>query len=267
MPKRDQRALARSIAIDRVLRFLEGRQHGLLVSEISLVGLLFFRLDVRVDAAAVEDRPHDRTEPELPEIARRKQVAQMVAGEGDAREQVEFGIEVGGGDSDLRRRRGELTLGGADIGTPAQQVGRKTDRERRRRRRQGRGRVELRCQFFRLLAQQDRNRMLGGPGIGFERGNLRFGGRDLRLRRVDVELGDKACFALGRRQREQHVLARDLGLQNLDARLGGAERAVVVGDLGGKRDFTIMHLPHRRVARSLRCLDGAAAATEDVDLP
>ena len=199
---------------------------------------------VRVDAAALEDRPAYRRPYGTVEVALPEELVNLDRLHPEISVDVELREPERFRDSDLRRLRGELALCGAHVGTRANHV------ERNLRDLLGREKpvaVGADLKFVvagtRNVPREDGNRVEQPLLLREKRRNRRKRLVDDVLRLVDGELvtdtGVEARLQdVVRLRLEDEVRARDR-----DALLGRAELYVFAPHLGGERDPGVLETP------------------------
>ena len=110
-----------------------GLEHHLLIFQRPLLESGVLDANVVDQPSVVEDVPLERR----PDVAGQRSRLEQVAESGGIQEDVarngECGIQFGDGDPDLGALGGHLAFGAADVGTPAEQIGRDAHRDSRRR--------------------------------------------------------------------------------------------------------------------------------------
>src|SRR5207245_1815482 len=178
-----------------------------------------------------------------------------------------LGEEVADRDPDAGGGGGELALGDADIGPPAQEPRRITDRADLRQLRKLPRRSQQVIERVGLATREHRQAVNGARDLSLERSDRREGGGKLRSRAGGVELG--AAPGLESRFCELQGLALvvDVAPRDCKLRLRAPELEVRARHLRGHRHLRIAQGGFRALSLGALRLDSAAHAAEEIELP
>src|SRR5581483_7604350 len=184
-----------------------------------------------------------------------------VAGESDFRE------EIRDGHSNESRGRREVALGGANVGATPQQLFRRADRHDLRQRRQLMRGAQYARQRIRVAPGQDTEAVNGAGDGGLQGTDGRERRAELGLRARHVEIGSAARLELRLCERQYLLLVLDVGAGYGQLSLLTAQLEVVACDLGDDRHLRIVQVGHLAFQLGIACLDAAAYAAEEIELP
>ena len=119
------------VACQRILDILHRPQNGLLERRLGLIPAGTLGIDLRVHAAASQQRPLNCWTNRPVAADRTQKIGCVIASPSETTEERDARIKVGAGDIDSRGCRGQLALGAADVGPVLDDVERHAGRDLR----------------------------------------------------------------------------------------------------------------------------------------
>jgi hypothetical protein len=260
------------IGHDGVPHLCLGLQHGLAVVLQELLESRVLQPNVIFEPSVVEDVPLETTKETVVKAVSTEEVAEFLVACGrdagsNAPADAEMRIELTDGKADLGALGGQLTLGYADIGPPADQILGHADGDLEGGGWNRLGSAEHPAHVIGRPAGKDRKSVIELLQGLLERGQGGYGIVEQGLGLVNVEGADLAAFVLRGGDLQALALELEVVFRHREPLPGGEDEQVVPGHLGDQRHRDTVISGDAGIEGCRRRFDLAPETAPDIDLP